>query len=75
MKLGNTSNQPATQKPNSDVFLLKIAKKSAVKYSIVIPIMLNFVNLSISFVQDCRCAHFQNKLSHTVEAFEKDQLD
>ena len=72
MKLGNTSNQPATQKPNSDVFLLKIAKKSAVKHSIV---MLNFVNLSISFVQDCRCAHFQNKLSHTVEAFEKDQLD
>ena len=36
-------------------FLVKNHKKSAVKHSIEKPILLNFVNLSPTFVQDCSC--------------------
>ena len=44
------STHPHIQKPNFDVFSEKTSQKLAVKYSIEKLILLNFVNLSTTFL-------------------------
>ena len=47
------STQPAIKKTNFDDFWKNLKKHSAVKHHTETPILVTFVNVSTTFVQDC----------------------